>query len=206
MIIGITGFKGSGKDTVGNYLEKNNFIKYSFAEPLKDITSIIFDWPRELLEGNTPESRYWREQVDTFWEEKLNIKNFTPRYALQYVGTEIIRKNLYNDIWLSLCEKKILNNKNRDIVVTDCRFKNELQLIEKYNGKIIHIKNNTEPFWYDTALKANMNDLEAISYLNYLNIHKSEYDFIGYPSDYVIINNSTLEKLYEQIDEIIFDL
>ena len=63
MIIGLSGNIGSGKDTIANYLvDKYNFRKVSFASKLKDIVSILYDWDRIMLEGNTPESREWREK------------------------------------------------------------------------------------------------------------------------------------------------
>ena len=66
MIIGLVGFIGSGKGTVGDLLSQEGFIPDSFARPLKDACSSIFGWPRELLEGNTEFSRTWREQPDKF--------------------------------------------------------------------------------------------------------------------------------------------
>ena len=58
MIIGITGFIGSGKDTAANYLvAQHGFRRDSFAGALKDAVAQIFGWDRELLEGTTKSSR-----------------------------------------------------------------------------------------------------------------------------------------------------
>ena len=58
MIIGLCGAQGSGKDTVANILvSKYGFVRISFATALKDVVAILFSWPREMLEGDTPESR-----------------------------------------------------------------------------------------------------------------------------------------------------
>ena len=87
-IVGICGLIGSGKDTVAKRLiENHGFQKVSFAETLKDATADIFQWPRELLEGDTDESRVWREREDFWWSKKLGWK-VTPRKALQIMGTE----------------------------------------------------------------------------------------------------------------------
>ena len=60
MIIGVTGFIGSGKDTIANYLvAKHGFVRDSFAGTLKDAVAQVFGWDRELLEGLTPEAREW---------------------------------------------------------------------------------------------------------------------------------------------------
>lgn len=78
MIIAICGFKGSGKDTMGNILvEKYGYVKLAFASVLKDVISIIFGWDRNLLEGASHESREWREKVDVWWSQRLNIPNLT---------------------------------------------------------------------------------------------------------------------------------
>ena len=59
MIIGICGLIGSGKGTVADVLvEEHKFEKISFADKLKDSVSILFDWPRDMLEGETPDSRF----------------------------------------------------------------------------------------------------------------------------------------------------
>ena len=61
-IVGIFGKAGSGKDTIANYMIENlGYIKIAFADVLKDIVSVIFSWERHLLEGDTKESREFRE-------------------------------------------------------------------------------------------------------------------------------------------------
>jgi hypothetical protein len=66
MVIGLVGFLGSGKGTVADTLKLYNFIPESFSNPLKDAVAIIFGWDRSLLEGDTKESREFRETVDEF--------------------------------------------------------------------------------------------------------------------------------------------
>ena len=94
MIIGLVGWIGSGKNTVADILAtQHSYKKDSFAAPLKDATANIFNWPRKTLEGDTDHSRHFRECVDPYWANKLQIKNFTPRLALQIVGTELFREH-----------------------------------------------------------------------------------------------------------------
>ena len=72
MIVGLLGYIGSGKGTVSSVLvNEYGFRQDSFASTLKDACSAIFGWERHMLEGDTKESREWREQVDPWWEEKL---------------------------------------------------------------------------------------------------------------------------------------
>ena len=76
MLIGLVGLIGSGKDTVAERLVSHHgFRRDSFARSLKDAVSNIFGWDRELLEGNTKESRAWREQPDAFGQKSLAKKS-----------------------------------------------------------------------------------------------------------------------------------
>ena len=59
MLIGIVGLIGSGKDTVAERLvQKHGYIKDSFAKSLKDAVAAMFNWNREMLEGDTKSSRH----------------------------------------------------------------------------------------------------------------------------------------------------
>src|SRR5882672_997002 len=95
-IVGLVGFIGSGKNSAADILIKEHGFKtVAFAGALKDSVAAIFSWPRELLEGNTTESREFREKVDSDWQEKignlplLNGRLVTPRLILQLMGTEV---------------------------------------------------------------------------------------------------------------------
>ena len=123
MLIGIVGLIGSGKDTVANRLvEKHGYIRDSFAKSLKDAVSSMFNWDREMLEGNTTSSRHWREQPDKFWSERLG-KPVTPRWVLQHFGTEVMRGKMYDGIWVDSC---IGRYKGQNTVISDTRFINEI--------------------------------------------------------------------------------
>ena len=129
MIIGVCGFIGSGKDTIADYLVNvHGFRRESFANTLKDAVAAVFGWDRVLLEGRTKEAREWREQVDPWWAERLNIPKLTPRWVLQYWGTEVCRKGFNDDIWIASLENKLRNSKD-NIVISDCRFPNEIASI-----------------------------------------------------------------------------
>ena len=108
MLIGITGFIGSGKDTVANMFVERGCSHDSFASPVKDVCASIFGWPRDMLEGDTVESRDFREIPDMFWTKKLGVPNFTPRLALQLMGTEVMRNHFAPDIWINSLEYSLL--------------------------------------------------------------------------------------------------
>jgi len=191
MIIAICGLQGSGKDTVGSYLiNKYGFTKLSFAGILKDIVAILFGWDREMLEGATKESREWREQIDPWWSEKLLISNLTPRYVLQFFGTDLFRNHFHPDIWVISVERQL--SKYSNCVITDCRFPNEIEMLQSYGAKIIKITRGILPEWYQLYESGEIDKPDSI--------HPSEYLWIKTKFDYQIENNSTINDLENYID------
>ena len=211
MIIGVCGFIGSGKDTVADYLVNlHHFRRESFASTLKDAVSAVFGWDRTMLEGRTKEAREWREQVDLWWAERLNMPNLTPRWILQNWGTEVCRKNFHDDIWIASLENK-LRNSTDDIVISDCRFPNEIAAIKKAGGRVVRVVRGAEPEWYQLAVSRNRgpngNSSWALSgrKLEQLGIHASETAWVGTKFDAVLDNNGTLEDLYQQVKRLAQD-
>ena len=153
MLIGIVGFAGSGKDTIGNILVSDfNFRKLSFASKLKDIVAVKYNWPRNLLEGDTKESRIFRETPDAYWSKIFNIE-FTPRYALIYEGCTLVRDMQHKDFWMLSLFNSIDLNKNN--VITDVRFLNEIEKIQENDGIIIRVKRNDDPIWFNNLKQSN---------------------------------------------------
>jgi hypothetical protein len=205
MIIGIVGLIGAGKDTVADYLVNfHEFRRESFASTLKDAVSAVFSWDRTLLEGRTKEAREWREQVDPWWAERLAMPTLTPRWILQYWGTEVCRRSFHDDIWIASLENKLRNSRD-NVVISDCRFPNEIQSIRRAGGRIIWVRRGDLPEWYDLALAANQGQNYAIQQLKQMKIHASETSWIGTDFDFVVENDGTIDKLFSKISSIIGD-
>jgi hypothetical protein len=199
MIIGVCGFIGSGKDTIADYLVNfHEFRRDSFAGTLKDAVAAVFNWDRELLEGRTKEAREWREQVDPWWAERLNMPNLTPRLVLQLWGTEVCRKSFHDDIWIASVENKLRNSKD-NIVISDCRFPNEIKSIKAAGGQVVWVKRGPLPTWYHLAKTANEGVANSQKMLKDLGIHASETAWVGTEFDAVIDNNGSIEDLYKQV-------
>jgi hypothetical protein len=207
-IISISGFIASGKDTVADYLVTNyGFKRLSFASSLKDSVATIFGWDREMIDGTTKESRVWREQVDQWWSNRLNIPNLTPRYILQHWGTDLCRNHFHDEIWIASVENKIRNTKN-DIVITDARFSNEVTSIKHAGGTTIRISRGTDPSWYHDAVIYNTFTYEgdrskAKERLEEANIHASEYSSVGLAYDHYIKNDGTVDELHKKVQSIV---
>jgi hypothetical protein len=93
-----------------------------------------------------------------------------------------------------------------NIVVSDARFKNEIDLLKLLGFTVIMIKRG-EPSWYNTAIQANKGCFEAKHILDqHLGIHKSEYDWIGYRIDHIVHNTGEISTLFNNIDDIVSQL
>lgn len=218
MIISLSGFAGSGKDTVAQYLvEEYGFTKVSFGAAVKDVVASVFQWDRALLEGDTQESRDWREQVDPWWSQELGMPDLTPRKALQYVGTNLFREHMHKDIWTLAMKRKLEKYAKQDqsIVISDARFINELDLLHSMGGILAQVRRSPEPLWAKDALRY----MEAIhcgnpkiihqitaeleqdphSMLN-LNIHRSEWEWLNATRFIHIDNMGSCYDLYRQVD------
>jgi hypothetical protein len=203
MIIGICGLIGAGKDTAADYLVGfHGFRRDSFANTLKDAVSAVFGWDRELIEGRTPEARAWREQVDEWWSARLNIPHLTPRWILQYWGTDVLRNNFHDDIWIAALESRLAKRSDHT-VISDVRFPNEVKAIRAQGGKIVWIQRGVIPHWYDIACKANKGDAKAQLWLTDNAIHASETSWAGTDFDMIINNNGKIEDLYSQIRSLV---
>jgi len=202
MIVGITGFAGAGKDTVANYIREfdSRYVRLSFASKLKDMTSVLFGWDREMLEGLTPEAREKREQLDIELSEILGIE-ISPREALKKLGVGL-RELFIHNFWASIVKHQILSQKLENVLITDVRFKDEIEMIRSLGGIIIEINRN-KPDWYDKAKEANLiienlqktESLEGSKsvediYPELALIHPSERDWIGVNKPNFVIDNS----------------
>jgi hypothetical protein len=211
MIVGLVGFIGSGKDTAADYLVNfHEFRRESFANTLKDAAAAVFGWDRTLLEGRTKQAREWREQVDPWWSQRLDMPNLTPRWILQHWGTEVCRHGFHDDIWIASLENK-LRTATDNIVISDCRFPNEIASIRAQGGKILWVQRGPLPEWYDTALafnlgeNGNMNWALSRAKLAKLKIHASETAWVGSRFDAVVDNNGTVDQLHENIKSLVLD-
>ena len=198
MLIGIVGLIGSGKDTVAEHLvTQHGYTKDSFAKSLKDAVSAMFNWDREMLEGNTESSRHWREQPDTFWSEKFG-KPVTPRWVLQHFGTEVMRGNMYDAIWVDSC---IGRYKGQNTVISDTRFPNEVKKIREHGGIIILVKRGEDPKWFSLA-ETNVDAMQQV----YPDIHASEYSWASVTPNYLITNDGTVQDLQTTVTDLLEDL
>ena len=189
-IIGIAGLIGSGKDTVANHLiNEHNFKRIKFADKLKDGVSAIFDWPRDLLEGDTDESREWRETPDEFWSKELG-EDITPRHVLQKFGTEV-RDGFHVHTWTILLKKTILDNPHTNYVIPDVRFPHEDTIIKELGGEMWRVSRGEDPEWFTDYVEENITPKH---------VHPSEWKWAKIDFNMILKNDGTVQDLYNRID------
>jgi len=198
-IVALCGFAGSGKDTVADFLvATEKFTRLSIAAVLKDVVSVIFGWDRDLLEGRTAESRVWRETADDHWARVLDMPGFTPRMAMQRVGTDALRNNFSEVIWLEAFLRK-LEDTTGDVVVTDARFKNELTALVSRGADVWRVERSAPGWPVEEGVKAAKGEPGAMQRLCKLVVHSSEYEFLAFAPDVIIENVGTVEQLHASI-------
>lgn len=186
-LIGVCGLIGSGKDTIAGTLVGIGWQQYSMARPLKDMTAQLFGWPRDMVEGSTEESRKWREQRDDWWSERLG-REVTPRWALQHIGTEVMRHHLHDEIWVARMER-FYHESGGHVVISDVRFPNEIEAIRRLGGEIWHVRRPPLPTWYrDAALG-----------LEVPGVHITERAWIAISPNRVIINDKDIDSLRKEV-------
>jgi len=161
-----------------------------------------------MLEGTTKASRAWREEVDEWWADRLAMPELTPRWVLQHWGTDVLRNHFHTDIWVASVENK-LRQTTDNVVITDCRFSNEVNAIKAAGGTTCRVIRGENPIWYQSAVDYNRGPNGNAGWavgkrvLDTHNVHASEYSSVGLKYDHYLSNDGTIIDLHEQIEKLI---
>ena len=185
MILGLSGAKGSGKDTVAAYLVKTHgFERKAFADPLKKSIAALFDIPFSDIDRlkNHPRAKMQVVIESEYDESEVEIlSDYTFRVGLQRYGTEAHRDVFGEDFWLDYTLPVGGYYPGRAIVVTDVRFENEANRVRQLDGYNVRIFRDSAPEDKDQ--------------------HRSEnFDF---PYDLTILNHGDIDDLYVSVEEIL---
>lgn len=172
-IIGVTGLKRAGKDTIADYLYyRYNYQKRHFATPIKSMISALL----RHIEIENP-TLY----VDDQKEINLPVLNVSYRKLAQTLGTEWGRGLIDNDIWINIAKHHCKNN--NFVCFADVRFDNEAKLIADLGGIIIKINRGSNEYLMD--------------------IHPSELGISDKYINYTISNIGTIRDIHNKVDEIL---
>jgi hypothetical protein len=171
ILIGICGQKGSGKDTMADYLVQHfGFEKWSYAGPLKQFCQDLF-----LLTEDQCNDPLQKEEIDPRW-------NKSPRQLFQLVGTDWVRRDIDCDFWVKRMKTRLdrLDHNSR-VVVSDVRFENERDLIVEKGGIVCGVYRKR------IRLDTHASEQEMETFLSSLPI--------------LFDNNTDLETFYSKIRE-----
>lgn len=199
MLIGLAGWMGSGKDSVGNILTRHHgYVRMAFADPLKKsleildpiISSVVYrsedDRGEEdaALSCSVRLSDLLREMT---WDQAKQIPEV--RRLLQVMGTEVARNTFGSTCWVDLLKDnlrrlRVSDPPVRNVVVTDVRFMNELMTLQSIGGRV---------FWVHRPGVSSPRT------------HASERDLDprGSYFDGTILNHGTLEDLHRVVRRIL---
>jgi hypothetical protein len=178
------GIKESGKDTCADHLvQKYNHIKKPFSDPLKRACQELFLFTDDQMYG----SQEQKETPDPHWF------GCTPRLALQYVGTDLLRNqlskimpeldtNIFTHHFKLWYDRERQQNPGLKVTIPDVRFANEVDLIHSLGGIVIKI---TRPNLMNSDQHLSEIELQTITSF-----------------DMEIYNDGTLMELYGKIDAI----
>jgi hypothetical protein len=198
-VIAISGWKGSGKDTVAGYLIKNyGAVRTAFADPLKDMTAAEYEIERSwmddpafkekpLLELPVTPKDGFSEMIANFMTKEFKPgpdgrMYWTPRALCILKGST--NRSVDKQYWVQRAMSDISKKKAELNVITDLRYRSEAeQLKEKFGTNLILVRINRFE-------KSPSSD-------------PSERDLDSYEFDFYIDNTRDLTDTYRQADEII---
>jgi hypothetical protein len=171
MIIGLSGYAQSGKDTVANILvEKHGYTRVAFADPIR---KLLYEMDPLIPKGYGEGVINYRLQdlVDSYGWDKAKVEFPEVRRLLQELGVGA-RKLFGDTFWINEALYHVAPDDK--VVVSDVRFENEAQWIQEFKGQIWRVKR------MGTSA---------------VNDHVSESDLDGYPVDQIFLNNGSVEDL-----------
>ena len=221
MIIGVNGYSGSGKDTVGRliqelYPEQNWQIK-KFAGKLKTIAALLTGIKEDQFENQefkkTDLGHEWWTTCDEGYQP-MTVRDF-----LQKLGTDALRNGLHENVWVNALMSDYTRPVDLELFMYANEYTDERDLSNckeiPFSGE--HLVDYYEkiklPNWVITDTRFE-NEAKAIkskggivirierSGIKPINDHPSEIGLDGWNFDYVIDNSSSFDELKNKIKNI----
>lgn len=185
-VVALSGKAGHGKDTVANYLrDKHGFKTVSFAQPLKTGLSTMLALDPEFFEDRVLK------------EKTLEEYGKSPRQLMQWMGTDVLRAHIRDDIFIMTMKKRLhtLLALKEDVVISDCRFDAEAALVHDLNknGPLAR----TVVWLVDASLRLP---------LGVAGEHVTEKGISRNKIDKIVSNNGNTVNLFKNVERALEDL
>ena len=207
MIIGVSGRIGSGKDTVGEIIQKlcltNNGPKFEikkYAGKLKQMASLLTGIPVEDFEDQEFKKSYLGAEWGTVKSNPLNAvpvfadvsfnESMSVRELLQKLGTEAMRDGLHTNVWVNALfadyrGPKMSEYNPSNWIITDMRFPNEMEAVKERKGITIRVVRPVKKSKTTARL------------------HPSETSLDKARFNYTIFNDGSIADLIEKVRQIL---
>lgn len=174
MLIGLSGYAQTGKDTVAVILDGYGFKRLAFADTLRSALYAL----NPLVTVYGDDLTTVQEIVDEYGWEWAKKHTDQVRQYLQRLGTEVGRDIIYTDVWVDATFKDM--DPDGKYVVTDMRFPNEYNAILDRGGYCWRVNRPG---------------------VGPANSHPSEVSLDSHKFDVTIFNDGTIGDLYEKVVE-----
>jgi hypothetical protein len=171
-VIGLTGRKGSGKDTAAAVYEAYGAEKLKMADGLKTMLSSLL-----IFQGVSEQIAYRMIEGDLKEVDTPFFGGRSPRFAMQTLGTEWGRNLMGEHFWVNIFANAVATSAAQLVVCSDVRFPNEVDAIHQMNGKVYRV------------------DREGIDKSD---AHPSEVLIDGLKVDGVILNTATTAEGFQE--------
>ena len=128
-VIGLAGYRRSGKSTIADTLAEHDWLHDSFAAPIRQSMCLILGIEMRDLEAVKE-------------EPQRVLGGCTPREIMQMFGTEWMRGHCGPDVWVLALDARIkpFLRAGRNIVISDVRFANEAEYIRSIGGEVVWVE------------------------------------------------------------------
>lgn len=193
MIIGITGSIGTGKSTVSNYLISKGYSVVDADKISKGAYNIGSNGYKAILEVFGEEILNSNGEVDRKKIKKIVFDNSNMLQRLNMAIHPIIINEIEKEIEILL--------ESQNVVFLDAPLLIETELNKKVNKIIVVICDKNEQI--NRIIKRDK--ITADMAISIINSQMSIDEKLKF-ADYIVYNNSTIENLYSQVDEIILEI
>lgn len=176
MLIGLTGFKKSGKDAFASTFVRHNFQVLRVADTLKEMLRTFY-----RMAGLSETDIERKIEGDLKEAPCRFLAGHTPRRAMQTLGTEWGQDMFFREIWSNIWKERVANC-NGPVICPDIRFLHEEAALRDLGGALIRIdRPGFEPTEY----------------------HRSELEMLQLNPDITVVNDGTLDQLHKQAQELL---
>lgn len=217
IVVALSGFKRSGKDTVADLLVKKaemvkenlgieRILKTSFAEPFKEMARLVLDIREEDIEDKEAPIKYTKR----WFGEDLSWRQILIRMG------EGMKEVISPSVWTLALENRIYNglhsctSGNFLAVIPDVRYSQELKLIHKLrkmHWRVFHygiFRKEAIPDWWKLGLTPETKEERSIIEKDF-GIDHSEYEVLqkNPKLDGAIYNDGSREDLELEVEQIL---